>query len=1281
VQSFHLALLGNLIDIFVVISLRAIHHYMNRDMINTAFQMYSIRSIAVLLCLWCAVIPHVLLAQIKTSSQINITKTPALPRHILRAQDFPVERVSEKLGVQLANILSMIQDRQGFLWIATADGFYRFDGYEFRTFRHDPSNPHSLSENGVNTLYEDPVTGNIWLPTLHGLCELDPRTERFTTYPIQGAHTSLLPQRTFCVNHLVRDRFNTYWIATDQGLLRYHPTKKQFLSFRAGKTGEGVHNDNGRQISNDVALYVYTDAFGRVWFNTDGGGVNAFAPLSWEESERLGMPGYITVFKRQPSFQHPASLSSDYVNRMTIDDEGNFWCGTWGEGITRISPSHVSSTHVSSHVPSSHNAAAAPPFSTYRTDVLLADKTPKLAEMLTVLGKGRVNAFPSDIRLRNGCINGIAHEANGVTWIATWGGGLSRFDPATGEVTTLMHDITDPQSLPGNLVTSVFADRFGTIWVGVLGKGLCRLQSRPSLFRAYRHNPEKPTQALSNNIVLSVLEENPTTVWLGTGGGGLNRFDRVTERFTAFFNYGSAMTDNRRTSSVIAGLAWDYTPQLMPLPAHRRLWLATRGSGMRLFDPVTRRARNFPPAAPANLLDSTSLTSGFLNDIVSHPSGRTLVVGGEPAPYYLQEIRGVSRNEIAQKIYAQFEANVQGSKGDIRDGYVRFETLDAQVRDAQVRDAQAQTAPSVVSSLTKSSSATVVRHISAMAFEPNSNGDVVWLGGAEGLARLNLRTRIFEHLSAEAHSPRTIKGNRVQMLHFDHKGALWVGTTHGIAKRFPSGKWLEIGEQNGLPSSFIAGIVEDTHGNIWVSTNQGLARLTPQENTNGNEHKNDTAYAIRTYSRHDGLPIMDFVAGAVARLSDGTLCFGSNEGLLLVRAAIQETGKENTPTVMLTRIDVFNKPYPLDSVLSHKRSLHLDYRQNVITLHFAAPTVVAPERIRYRYRLQGFDADWTEAGTRREATYTNLDGGTYRFDVQACTPEGVWGSINAELTLTIEPPFWKTRWFLGGVLLSILAATAVGIRIAYKRQLRKQYAAYEQAAAQAHAEHLRQMEITRIQAATQANERERIFRDIHDGLGAQIVEIAALSEQIKYDITTMIEERSSEGLTLTTQSQWAEAITTSAQDLRTSLREIVWLLNMENDNLQALLAYIRQEIGRMAQNAGLNFEFVANDDEYLDIPVTPEIRRNLVMAIREACANVLKHAGADRITITATNTPRTLTMRVHDNGRGFLQSDIRQFSNGLKTMQKRMRECGGSFTLESSPGNGTTVVFSVALSP
>ena len=320
---------------------------------------------------------------------------------------------------------------------------------------------------------------------------------------------------------------------------------------------------------------------------------------------------------------------------------------------------------------------------------------------------------------------------------------------------------------------------------------------------------------------------------------------------------------------------------------------------------------------------------------------------------------------------------------------------------------------------------------------------------------------------------------------------------------------------------------------------------------------------------------------------------------------------------------------------------------------FTALSFTAPDKVRFRYRLAGFDNGWVEAGDKRAAHYGPLPPGQYQFQVIACNNDGVWNEQGATLALKQLPFFWQTWWFaiLAGV--AAIIAVAVGVRQAATRSLRRKL------------EHLKQ------QRAIE-RERERIAQDIHDDLGAGLTQIMLQSslarrespEQMQTDLTQVSE---------------------TARTLVRAMDEIVWAINPENDSLDGLVTYA----GKFFQE----FTTAANLRCRLDLPpqppaiaLTAETRHNLFLAVKETLNNVVKHSRATEVSFSLKLPPGAFAFVIKDNGVGFTPGNTSgsapaqerlSYGHGLRNLARRLEEIGGSFVLTSAPGQGTQVELSV----
>jgi signal transduction histidine kinase len=315
-----------------------------------------------------------------------------------------------------------------------------------------------------------------------------------------------------------------------------------------------------------------------------------------------------------------------------------------------------------------------------------------------------------------------------------------------------------------------------------------------------------------------------------------------------------------------------------------------------------------------------------------------------------------------------------------------------------------------------------------------------------------------------------------------------------------------------------------------------------------------------------------------------------------------------------------------------------------------------PESIRFRYRLEGLDTDWVEAGTRRTAFYGYLPPGDYHFRVTACNLDGVWAEKEAGLELIVQRHFWQTWWFVGVAGLSLMFSVAGSARIVETRKLQRRLKRLEQ-------EHALE------------RERARIAQDLHDEMGAKLCKISFLSEHARRGNLTPAE----------LQNQITSISDTSREVLH-SLDEIVWAVNPQNDTLEHVASYIGQYAQEYFQMTGILYELEI-PAQLPSHPLPSQIRHHLFLATQEALTNVLKHSGASQARISMFCRNAAFEITISDDGKGFIPAATESISepratdsgNGLSNMHQRLAEIGGHCRIESAPGRGTTIRFAISL--
>jgi signal transduction histidine kinase len=312
---------------------------------------------------------------------------------------------------------------------------------------------------------------------------------------------------------------------------------------------------------------------------------------------------------------------------------------------------------------------------------------------------------------------------------------------------------------------------------------------------------------------------------------------------------------------------------------------------------------------------------------------------------------------------------------------------------------------------------------------------------------------------------------------------------------------------------------------------------------------------------------------------------------------------------------------------------------------YAALSYDTPERNQYAYRLEGFDKDWIYCGNRQEATYTNLDPGSYTFHVKGSNHDGVWNEAGTVFAIVIQPAYWQTWWFRG---LLIIAMVGLGGSVAgYGERLRAR----------------RKIERLEREHALE-RERMRISQDMHDEVGSSLSEIAILSELAK---------RKPEESPLRVQE-----IAERAAELTDSVSEIVWAMNPKNDTVDNFIGYVRRYAVKYLSLGGITCDFNSPETNP-PIPLAAEIRRNLFLVVKEALHNIVKHSGASVVVIVVVLNEQRIEGSIRDNGRGLGLDGHDGTGNGLVNMRKRMTAVGGEFKIESTPGSGTRITVAVPL--
>ncbi len=733
-------------------------------------------------------------------------------------------------------------------------------------------------------------------------------------------------------------------------------------------------------------------------------------------------------------------------------------------------------------------------------------------------------------------------------------------------------------------VKAACEDQAGNLIVGTLGGGVFWYSADGK----YRQISKE--QGLSSAFVLSLCMDREGNLWVGTDGGGLDRIKK--KKFNSPDNHHS------------------WAAQSLSGDAQGGLWAAFNAHGVTCW--VTNSARDFGVGQGSNawtvLVDRKQrIWVGTRGEgLFQFQADRF-----QPAP---------GSGSLSLQILALFESQDGRLWAGTQNGLACWNERGWTIYTT--RDGLSDN--------------------SICAIAEDAEGGL-WVG-TEGRGLNCFRAGKFITYQAE---PKGLPGNDISCLYLDPDGVLWVGTSgHGLA-RYYRGRWTRYSTDNGLASNSIDYIIEDRGGCLWIGSNAGLMRL---QKKSLNDFAGGTAGSIscRTYGEADGLPTRECSAGsqpAACRTLDGRLWFPTTKGLISVNPA-ELMPNHQPPAVMIESVLVEGreqKTNRLDSTWNQSILVPPGYER--LEIHYTGLNFTVPDAVRFKYRLEGHEAAWTEAGDTRVAYYSNLSPGHYYFHVTASNEDGVSNETGSVLEITVRPRFWQTGWFLAAIIVFFLGLVVAVVRYLSTQKLHRQLQALKQ------------------QEALE-KERSRIARDLHDQLGANLTQVALLGEMAESDKNSPAEIESH-----------AQQISQTARETTRSLDEIVWAVNPSNDTLDGLMNYACKYAQEYLALASLRYR--ADVPAQLPaIPIPPEVRHNVFLAFKEAVNNVVKHAQASEVWIRLQLQSGHFVLSIEDNGRG-LDGNAAKSRNGLRNMRKRMEDIGGQFETGTASGRGTIVRLTV----
>jgi ligand-binding sensor domain-containing protein/signal transduction histidine kinase len=1029
---------------------------------------------------------------------------------------------------------------------------------------------------------------------------------------------------TSFVNAVAQTPDGYLWIGTQNGLLRFDGLR--FVAFDP---------DNTPALAHARVEHLFVDDGGTLWANTYDGSLTSVrrgtfqlewrstGPVDFEAflaSSRGGSPTFVidrgAVIRRRPQPRADGAWDvyrppSGALPLFAEDAAGALWIRSVDDRLWKLRDGRFEAVSMAGligrHVQCLARDAAGRIWVGTDAEIAVFDGG-RFQTMTPHNGEARLDV--SILRFtRDGGLwvvaNGRARKARDRTWIWTDDAGRG---------------LTGPFRVSVNFLE----DRRGGVWLTHFGKGV--LHVRPD-GRARRLTG---ADGLPGTRIRSVLEDREGNVWLAIERAGLVRVR------DAWFKTLSA--DGLRDIAV-ASVAAD---------RDGAMWIGSMGDGLQRYR--DGRLDRFPvPDASAG---------GFVFSVVPDINGRLWLSADREDLFYFD----------GQRIRPS-PVHVHGVKTLLadRDGglWVGTKTGVARIADGRLH-------------VFGEADGFERRDVRALALGPDG---AVWIGSGDGTIYRHRDGRLTRFRPPDAHA-----SHAVWALYIDRDGAVWAGTFRGGLLRLRDGRFDRFTTGRGLPSNIICQILEDQSRQLWVGSHHGIFRVSKASLDAPAPGPLD----VVGYSRSDGLPALECTGNyqpAAAAGRDGRLWFATPKGLVSVDPRDAGVARQ-PPDVILEELllDQHSVAFATSQTLQPgaepaagpgaepaagpaagpraearakpgagpAAALQIPPGPHRLEFRYTGLSFATPEQVRFRYRVEGLDPEWIDAGAQRAAHYSYVPPGSYRFRVAASHGDGRWSAREASLAFVVLPRLYETRPFQATAGLAALLAVAGTVRFVSTRRLR------------------RRVERLELQRAVE-RDRDRIARDIHDDLGAGLTQITLLSEIARRESPDQVAGHLGQ-------------ISDTARELTRTMDEIVWAVNPRHDSLDGLVTYISQFAQEYLTLAGVQCRL----DVPAHLPPHPlgaDVRHNLFLAVKEVLHNIVKHAHARIVWLRLVDRPTGFGLTIEDDGQGFTpgadapagQTDRAAPGRGLGNLHERLAAIGGTCTIASEPGRGTHVTFEVPL--
>ena len=911
------------------------------------------------------------------------------------------------------------------------------------------------------------------------------------------------------------------------------------------------HFSSKEGLSQSSVITIFQDKKGYLWFGTRDG-LNKFDGNKF------------TIYRS--NYRDSTSLTHSWITSLFEDSHGNLWVGT-KDGLNkynRAKDNFKQHFHSSKKNSLSNNEiwgitqldSSSIVISTSFGLTNLEIKKNKFSYLLQI--KNKTNAL-SDNRTR-----GFLKARDGSLWIITIAS-IDKYDPKKNSFSHYDYPPKTKKYLHINNSPTLFQDKKGTVWLGYEA-GLAKFDTNTKTFEKYElngnpntqisvrtlyedrnnnlwvgtytglyiisknnneikkyvHNENEP-KSLSQNSIYKIIEDSKGDIWIGTWAGGINYFDRKFDRFKQL---GSGPKNNLLNYKVVSAIVED---------PNNNLWIGTEGGGLNVLDRKTGLFRYYTK----NSNNPNSISSNNIKSMIKDRDGNLWIgthdaglnfLNPQKKPFVFQHFDSKNINGVNIKDYRIISLLEDKNRniwiGTLTDGLLFYNRTLKTFTNLQKE--------------TKS----------IFCIVQSSNPNKLLVGGSFGFEIVDINTKKRSSISLKNDQNDSHLSQSVNCIYEDNNKQYWIGTegqglySYDISNK----KIINYGIKEGLPNEIIYGILPDSMGNLWISTNNGLSRF------------NLKTYKFENFDESDGLQGNEFNYSSFLKTTKGELVFGGQNGLNYFSPKMI-TPNNYFPPLDIYAINVNNKPFL--QITDSVKEIKLKYDQNDFNIDFVALSFSQHNKNNYAVKLEGFDDDWKYIGNQKNAAYTNIDEGTYTFKVKSSNSNGVWNPNEKSVKIILLPAPWHTWWayliYLGLMATLIyFAKKLILIRIQERNELKNEKIEKEK---------LEEINKLKLQFFTNISHEFRTPLTLISGPVEQLLKVKTNDKFIKRNLDTI--QRNTKVLL---------QLINELLDFRKS-EDGKFKLNASKDNLIPFVKNIKLSFEELARQKNINYIFSTTDEE------------------------------------------------------------------------------------------------------